>query len=326
MYITLKDVLEQIMDATREQRRAIFQELGVGQDASETRSGAATQVDVQISLGSTAVAVRDDPSDPLDKLLFRIGATNARVQIRTASRRVECKVASVVLLDELATRLPRGSSWHDGQALNILPAGADDHAIILVADTSGHGDVECSIAPVSAVYSKPAHVFVLGLADELVQQVDDSFVSKARSRVAQFTERAKNQLKSRLHKTQTRSFAIAVAAVTLTLPLEIADETSPAMRLAFEELGVKSRRADGVVQTSQLDPSERLSEPTPASKPADAVEGISGGMLTQTLSPKKGALGSELVDRLYQRFDVTCGVAQASMLTGRSQPVQVCVL
>ena len=232
------------MDATREQRRAIFQELGVGkeEDIDLRLAEAATQIDVQISLGSTAVAVRDDPADPLDKLLFRIGKTNARVQIRTASQRIECQVASVVLLDELSAD-EGGSSWHDGQALSILPAGAPGgKAIVLMADTlggpSGHGDVECIIAPVSAVYSKPAHIFVLGLADELVQQVDETFVSKARSRVAQFTERAKNQLKSRLHKTQTRescgrsaacdlwsdfdrllvlpgSFSIAVAAVTL---------------------------------------------------------------------------------------------------------------
>ena len=209
----------EMMDVTSKQRRHVYSELGVGTIAEDDAALAmAVQIDLQCSLESISVALTPDAAPELDhKLLFRLGATRIRTQMRSMSRRVECEVASVVLLDELAPEAAvdaswhDGTSWHDGKVLSVYPSSEGGHAITAMVDTLagdvGQGEIECRIAPMLAVYSKPAHVFVMELADAMSARLDatsHAFITTAKSRVTRFTARAKAQLKSRLHKTQPK--------------------------------------------------------------------------------------------------------------------------
>jgi hypothetical protein len=312
----------EMMNATKEQRRAIFQELGVGKEADDAHAnGEADYMDVQLAVGSSAVVLTDQAHpdaqghDHLRQLVFRIGTTRARVTMRSNSQRLECQVASIVLLDDSGQHSEQGDSvsWHDGQALSILAGPDDDHAIALVMDTvgtDGRGEVECLVGPVSITYSKPAHLFMLAIADELSSQsVDDGtygFVSQARSRVGRFSERAKRQLKSRLHRTQTKRFAVSIAAVIFTLPVDIEDETSPAMRVTLDALSARSKSHATVKDEATAGKSDQ-------------------GSLDRASSASPESLDPDVVDRLYQRFDIGCEGLHASMLTGRSEPEQIVV-
>lgn len=303
-----------MMEITQEQRRAIFEELGVGKE-TERRGGDASQtdqMDIRITIGTSAIvlkedAVHADAHQLQPQLVFRIGATSARLRIRSASQRLECQVASIILYDETNQRNGESdaASWHDGKALSIQPDAKSEYAVTILIDTAGtggHGEVDCSIGPVSLVYSRPAHVFLLGTVDEFSSQSLDhesyGFVSKAKSRVGRFSDRAKRQLKSRLHRTHSKRITVSIATISMTLPLHVTDETSPAIRITVQELSARTKehgQACANAPTNQSNP-DKLARPVSASQ---------------------DLLDADLFDQLYLRVDVGCKRLHTSMLDER---------
>lgn len=311
----------EMMETTREQRRAIFEELGVGKGAED--AGADEQperIDIRVAVGTSAVVLNEtlpvEGCEPLQQqLVFRIGTTNLRLRIRSVSQRLECYVASIVLFDLTDRRNIETDigGWHDGKALSIEPGADTAHAVTLLVDTAGtggQGEVDCSIGPVSIVYSRPAHSFLLGIIDEFsrqaVERESGGFVSKAKSRVGLFSDRAKRQLKSRLHRTHSKRFTVSVVAIVVTLPLHVNDETSPAIRLVVQDLQARSKQRDAAS----------------AESPPAAASRLEGDTLVRSDSASHDALDSDLVDRLYLRVDIGCQRLQASMLIERGGPEQ----
>ena len=312
----------EMMETTREQRRSIFEELGVGKGAEDAGADEQPeQIDIRVAVGTSALVLNEtlhvDGEEPLlQQLVFRIGTTNLRLRVRSVSQRIECHVASIVLFDLTDSRNIDIGGWHDGKALSIQPGAETAHAVTLLVDTAGtggQGEVECSVGPVSIIYSRAAHSFLLGIIDEFYSQAwereSGGFVSKAKSRVGLFSDRAKRQLKSRLHRTHSKRFIVSVVAIVVTLPLHVHDDTSPAIRLRVQDLQARSKQHDEV-------PAE--STPAPAA-PAIRLE---GGTLVRSDSLSQGSLDSDLFDRLYLRVDIGCQRLRASMLTERGGPEQ----
>jgi hypothetical protein len=227
---------------------------------------------LSVAVAECAEADRSDSYHELERLKLEISGVASQLQRRAESLRLNAEVASIELLSERAqlasvsaqqvgdadakaevnlspmrrdTGIANGDGreWLKGQLLYI-PGTSTTCALKLTVDTAAitekDGAVCADLAPIQLMYSAQAHACISHLMDTLPRAPSADFVSSATGRVPRLTQRATQQLKARLHRTQARQFTLSLAGAHFLLPMDVDEPYAAAMEASFGAVTLKS--------------------------------------------------------------------------------------